>query len=54
MAWGVLLYNWPWKPAKILGHPGEIRATKISLGRQMNTDDTDIGKPFASQNIEFF
>jgi hypothetical protein len=26
---------------KKLGHPDEIRATKISLGRQMNTDYRD-------------
>ena len=27
---------------KIMGHPDEIRAKKISLGRRMNTDYTDI------------
>ena len=31
-----------------LGHPDEIRSKKISLGRQMNTDEHGIKRKFVS------
>ena len=31
-----------------LGHPDEIRAKKISLGRQMNTDEHGLKRKFVS------
>jgi len=34
-----------------LGHPDEIRATTISLGRQMNTDEHGLTILFLSPSV---